>query len=83
MPAPPYDILRRDAAGTAIWVEAVADLEVAKARIFHLAERYPAEYLIFRLATSQIVATFAFKPSHFCPIPASTALSTEKGSSAT
>jgi hypothetical protein len=43
-----YDILRRDARGMAIWIEAVADIATARARILHLAEHFPAVYFIFR-----------------------------------
>jgi hypothetical protein len=50
-----YDILRRDADGTAIWLEAVASLEIAKARIFELAQHLPGEYIIFHSATSKIL----------------------------
>jgi len=50
-----YDILRRDAHGTPIWLEAVASLEMAKARIFELAQHLPGEYIIFHAATSEIV----------------------------
>jgi len=37
-----YEILRKDAHGTPIWLEAVASLEMAKARIFELAQHLPA-----------------------------------------
>jgi hypothetical protein len=50
-----YDILRRDAHGIPIWLEAVASLEIAKARIFELAQHLPGEYIIFHSATSEIV----------------------------
>src|SRR5258708_23815674 len=42
-----HDILRRDALGTLIWIEAAASIETAKARILHLAERFPGEYVVF------------------------------------
>jgi hypothetical protein len=54
------DILRSDALDMAIWIEAVADLATARARILHLAERFPAEYFIFHQATASIVANFHF-----------------------
>lgn len=65
MQASPYDVLRRDALGTAIWIEAVPDVATAKARILHLAERFPAEYVIFHQATARVVANFHFKPTQF------------------
>jgi|GEM_PF-1227729 len=36
-----YDIVRSDARGTPVWIEAVANLEIAKARVLDLAERFP------------------------------------------
>ena len=55
------DILRRDALGTFIWIEAAASIETAKARILHLAERFPGEYVVFHQATAKIVANLRFK----------------------
>jgi hypothetical protein len=55
-----HDILRRDADGTAIWLEAVASLEIAKARVFELAQHLPGEYIIFHSATSEIVNKIQF-----------------------
>jgi hypothetical protein len=52
----PYDILRKDALGIPIWVEAVADLEEATFRVKELAQRSPGEYIVFSQKTSQIVA---------------------------
>ena len=56
-----HDILRRDALGTLIWIEAAASIETAKARILHLAERFPGEYVIFHQPTAKIVANLHFK----------------------
>jgi hypothetical protein len=56
MQAKPYDILRMDELGTPIWIEAVASLEIAKARVSELAQRSPSEYVIFHSASSKIVA---------------------------
>lgn len=72
-----YDILRRDALGQATWIEAAPDLDAAKARVLHLAERFPAEYVIFHQASASVVADFHFKPTPAQPddaklIPAST-----------
>jgi len=60
-----YDILRTDALGQAIRIEAVADLDSARARILHLAERFPGEYVVFHQATARVVANFHFKPNEF------------------
>ena len=55
-----YDILRKDAQGNPIWLEAVASLDMAKARIFELAQDLPGEYIIFHAATSEIVNKIQF-----------------------
>jgi hypothetical protein len=60
-----YDILRADALGQAIWIEAVAGMDAARARILHLAERSLGEYVAFHQATASIVANFHFKPNEF------------------
>ena len=60
-----YDIFRRDAFGTTTWIEAVSDVDAAKARVLHLAERFPAGYLIFHQATASVVANFHFRPTEF------------------
>jgi len=54
---PAYDILKKDAAAL-VWVEAVADLELAKLRVRELATRTEGEYVIFDQRTRQIVARF-------------------------
>lgn len=51
----PYDIFKRDAFGTVLWVEAVRDIEAAKIRMHELAKRTPAEYVVFDQRTSQVV----------------------------
>jgi len=53
----PYDILRKDALGIPIWVEAVESLEQAAARLKELARRSPGEYIVFSQKTSQFVTT--------------------------
>lgn len=60
-----FDILRRDALGLSTWIEAAPDLDVAKARVLHLAERFPAEYVIFHQPTASVIADFHFKPTEF------------------
>ena len=63
-----YAILRKDGQGASVLVEAVSDIEAAKARVLHHAERFPAEYLIAHHPTSRIVAQFQFKHSESRPI---------------
>jgi len=65
MPKYSYDILRTNVLGQPIWIEGVADLDAAKARILHLAERFPGDYVVFHPATASIVANFHFKPNEF------------------
>jgi hypothetical protein len=52
----PYEILRVDGPSTPIWVESVASLEIAKARIAQLGQKVPGEYIIFHSPNSKIVA---------------------------
>ena len=63
-----YAILRKDGQGGSVLVEAVPDIEAAKARVLHHAERFPAEYLIAHHPSSRIVAQFHFKHSEFRPV---------------
>lgn len=56
-----YDILRRDVLGALVWIEAAGNVEAAKARILHLAERFLGEYVVFHQATAKIVANLHFK----------------------
>lgn len=67
MPSTLYDILRKNSHGAAVWIEAVAGVQAAKARIWHLAERFPADYLIFHQGSARIVASFHFKSGQFTP----------------
>ena len=60
-----YDILRTNAVGQAIWSEGVADIDAARARILHLAECFPGEYVVFHQVTASIAANFRFKPHEF------------------
>ena len=55
MQTKPYDILRTDGLGAPIWLEAVASIEVAKARIAMLGQNFPGEYIIFHSPSSKIV----------------------------
>ena len=52
----PYDIFRRDLVGSAVWVESVPDMEVARRRILELAKNSPAEYFVFSQKTQEIVS---------------------------
>ncbi len=63
MLAPPYDIMKKDAAAL-VWVEAAEDLELAKLRIKELATRCEAEYIIFDQRTSEIVGRLNALPTH-------------------
>lgn len=51
----PYDIFRRDLIGTAVWIESVQDIEVARRRILELAKNSTAEYFVFSQKTQEIV----------------------------
>ncbi len=65
MQASLYDILRTDARGNAIWMDALPDIDAAKARVLHLAERFPSDYVIFDRATVSVVANFHFRSTEF------------------
>jgi hypothetical protein len=56
MTSPPYDILKKDSA-TLVWVEAAADLEIARARVKELAAASNGEYVIFDQRTRKLVGT--------------------------
>jgi hypothetical protein len=43
----PFDLLLRDPDGSFIWLEAAADLPLARARLRDLASRIPGEYVLF------------------------------------
>ena len=43
----PFDLLRRDPDGSFIWIEAAADLVLARTRLRELASRAPGEYVLF------------------------------------
>jgi hypothetical protein len=58
MTSPAYDILKKDAA-TLVWIEAVHDLEIAKARILELAARSRGDYVIFDQRTRKFVGDFS------------------------
>jgi hypothetical protein len=56
MPAPQWDILRRERDGSFIWMEAVQDLNTAKARLAELIAAAPGEYFVFDQRSQEIVA---------------------------
>lgn len=63
VPTLSYEILRKDALGTPIWLEAAPNFEAAKARASELAARAPGEYVIFHSPTSKIVANLRLTPT--------------------
>jgi hypothetical protein len=54
-----FDILRKDRKGTFLWVEAVNDIETAKARLHQLSAESPDEFVVFREVDLRIVATYS------------------------
>jgi len=56
MPAPQWDILRRERDGSFIWMEAAQDLNTAKARLEELIAAAPGEYFVFDQRSQEIVA---------------------------
>jgi hypothetical protein len=60
LPLPPFDIFRVDAPDGMLWIEAAADLDIAKARVAVLMLVRPCEYLIFSQRTGH---TISIKPT--------------------
>ena len=52
----PFDIFRVDAPGDMLWIEAVAELDAAKARVAALMQAKPCEYLIFSQKTGHKIS---------------------------
>ena len=52
----PFDIFRFDISNEMLWIEAVADLGIAKARVTALMQAKPCEYLIFSQKTGQKIS---------------------------
>ena len=52
----PFDILGFDISNEMLWIEAVADLGIAKARVTALMQAKPCEYLIFSQKTGQKIS---------------------------
>jgi hypothetical protein len=53
---PPFDIFRVDEPGGTLWIEAVAELDAAKARVTALMQTTPCEYLIFSQKTGNKIS---------------------------
>ena len=64
MPAPHVDILRRERDGSFLWMEAVVDLDGAKARLQELIAVAPGEYFVFDQRSQEIVAKLAPRTSN-------------------
>jgi hypothetical protein len=56
-----YDIFRKSPAHGLIWVEAVQDLEIARARISALWKACPSDYLVYDLRRARIVLQIAMQ----------------------
>jgi hypothetical protein len=54
-----YDILRKSADGSIVWVECVKHFHEARRRLKELAARVPGEYIAFSQATHEVVASTA------------------------
>ena len=52
----PFDIFRVDTPGEMLWIEAVAELESAKARVAALMQAKPGEYMIFSQKTGHKIS---------------------------
>jgi hypothetical protein len=52
----PFDIFRVDAPDGMLWIEAAADLDIAKARVAVLMLVKPSEYLIFSQRTGHKIS---------------------------
>ena len=52
----PFDIFGFDTSHEMVWIEAVADLGIAKARVAALMQAKPCEYLIFSQKTGHKIS---------------------------
>ena len=59
MLSPVLDIFKKDASGSPIWIDAVADLETARHRLSQLASAFPGEYFVFDQRTQKTVHALA------------------------
>jgi hypothetical protein len=53
VPTNPFDILRRHHDGSLLWLEAAAELKVAKSRLQQLHARSPGDYFVFDQGSRQ------------------------------
>jgi hypothetical protein len=51
-----YNIFKRDAGGSPIWVEAVHDLQTAKSRVIELSAQSPGQYVVFSQSSGRVVS---------------------------
>jgi hypothetical protein len=56
MEEPEYDIFSGEPDGSALWVESVKGLTLARARMDQIAAEKPGEYFLFSTATNAVVA---------------------------
>jgi hypothetical protein len=56
MHMPHFDIFKMDRKGNPVWIEAVADLKTAEARLREWAVTLPGEYFAFDQRAHQVVA---------------------------
>ena len=52
----PFDIFRVEAPNSMLWIGAVANLDIAKARVVALMQAKPCEYLIFSQKTGHKIS---------------------------
>src|SRR5580692_5274055 len=60
----PFDIFKVDAPGGMLWIEAVAELEPAKARVAALMQTTPCEYLISSQKTGHKISIKPLNLTH-------------------
>jgi hypothetical protein len=57
MRSPVYNLFTEDARGNPVWLDALADFEVARVRLTQLASANPGAYFIFNIRTQQVVTS--------------------------
>ena len=63
-----YDIVRREHDKSAIWLEAVSDLNTAKCHIQELVSLWPGEFQVVDQQSHQIIARVNGLPNHGEPV---------------
>jgi hypothetical protein len=53
-----YDILKKEGQTDFVWIDAVRDLQTAKARVQELSVRSPGQYTIFEERSQKVVAGY-------------------------